>query len=547
MAKKLIYIIAIIVYANINYLYSQNSYLPLSNSSNFYYEDVIYNEIDNFHTSIKPYFAREITFKSRIDSLLITKNNSYFFNSHLIKTESDNFNFNINPIINSIYSVGAYRNSLFSSGIAINSDIGKKISLNFNYFLNATQLNYNIPNIIGNSSIIPHFGKCFDYYKGFNLYNSFSGYISYSPAEYIYFQAGKDKNFFGDGYRSLLLSDNSNTMPFVKASVNIWKIKYIVLYQIMKDINSDYNNYTFESLYSYVYPYDVVYNTNLESKYATSHYLSWNLNKHINLNLFETVIWRGSDSLGLRGYDINYLNPIIFFRPVEFSLGSPDNVIMGGGGKIKIAKKHHLYGQFILDEFKLAEIKAKSGWWGNKYGLQCGIRSFDLFKIKGLYLQAEFNYVRPFTYSHGNSLENHGHYFQSNAHPLGANFEELLFIAKYRKNRSVFSLKTIFVQYGMDRDSVNVGQNIYRSYNDHRNEYGNYILQGSLVKNIIAEIKYSYLINPKWNLQFEAGLLFNRRVFEPRMTCICLDYGIRNYMNIFAGFKTNLFNYDIDY
>ncbi len=517
MAKKLIYIIVIIVYVNINYLYSQNSYLPLSNSSNFYYEDIIYNEIDNFHTSIKPYFAREITFKSRIDSLLITKNNSYIFNSHLIKTESDNFNFNINPIINSIYSVGAYRNSLFSSGIAINSDIGKKISLNFNHFVNAASFNQDNIRRIDSSSIVPHFGKYFQKSDNLYLFNSFSGYVSYSPAEYINFQAGKDKNFFGDGYRSLLLSDNSNTMPFVKASVNIWKVKYIVLYQIMKDINSDYDNY------------------NLESKYATSHYLSWNLNRFINLNLFETVIWRGEDSLGVRGYDINYLNPIIFFRPVEYSLGSPDNVIMGGGAKIKIAKKQHLYGQFILDEFKLAEVKAKTGWWGNKYGLQCGIRSFDLFKIKGLYLQAEFNYVRPFTYSHGNSLENHGHYFQSNAHPLGANFEELLFIAKYKKKRSVFSVKAIYAKYGIDKGDINVGQNIYRSYDDNRNEYGNYILQGRLYKQLFAEIKYSYLINPKWNLQFETG--FTYRNLGNR----------RDFITVFAGLRTNIFNYDIDY
>ncbi len=531
MAKKLIYIIAIIVYANINYLYSQNSYLPLSNSSNFYYEDVIYNEIDNFHTSIKPYFAREITFKSRIDSLLITKNNSYIFNSHLI---SENFNFNINPIINSISSIGFLDYSLFSVGAALNTDVGKKISLNFNYFVNAASFNQDNIRRIDSSSIVPHFGKYFQKSDNLYLFNSFSGYVSYSPAEYINFQAGKDKNFFGDGYRSLLLSDNSNTMPFVKASVNIWKVKYIVLYQIMKDINSDYDNY------------------NLESKYATSHYLSWNLNKFINLNLFETVIWRGKDSLGFRGYDINYLNPIIFFRPVEFSLGSPDNIIMGGGGKIKIAKKHHLYGQFILDEFKLSEVKAKSGWWGNKYGLQCGIKSFDLFKIKGLYLQAEYNYVRPFTYSHGNSLENHGHYLQANAHPLGANFEELLFIAKYRKNRSVFLFKAIFARHGTDKDSLNVGQNIYRSYDDNRNEYSNYILQGNLQELLFTELKYSYLLNPKWNLHFEVGVMFKRRVMEYDDSyydecCPIPNPIIRNGINIFAGLRTNLFNYDIDY
>ncbi len=545
MKKKPVYIITIIVFFNINFLYPQNSYLPISNSANFYYEDIIYNEINNFHTSIKPYFIKEIKYKTKTDSLLITKNSSYFLNSHLIKKESENFNININPVLNSIYSVGSNFNySLFSGGAVLNSDIGKKLSLNINYFINAAQFEHRISERIENYSIIPHFGKYFQKSGDFYLFNSFSGYVSYSPSEYINFQAGKDKSFFGDGYRSLLLSSNSNSIPFVKASVSIWKIKYIVLYQIMKDINSDIAYYSPYS--TYISPYYSDNNYSLEQKYATSHYLSWNLSGFLNLNLFETVIWRGSDSLGFRGYDINYLNPIIFFRPVEFSLGSPDNVIMGGGIKLKIAKKNHFYGQFILDEFKLSEIKAKSGWWGNKYGFQFGIKSFGLFKIKGLYLQAEFNYVRPFTYSHGNSLENYGNYMQAVAHPLGANFEESVFIIKYRKKRSVFSLKTIFAKYGTDADSINVGQNIYRSYNDNRNEYGNYILQGCLNKQIIAEIKYSYLINPKWNLQFEIGFMYKKHTSD--YSGIFLPYyGNINYQYIFAGLKTNIFNYDTDY
>ena len=31
-------------------------------------------------------------------------------------------------------------------------------------------------------------------------------------------------------------------------------------------------------------------------------------------------------NLNKNGFDINYLNPIIFFRPVEYSLNSPNNV-----------------------------------------------------------------------------------------------------------------------------------------------------------------------------------------------------------------------------
>lgn len=54
----------------------------------------------------------------------------------------------------------------------------------------------------------------------------------------------------------------------------------------------------------------------------------------------------------------------------------------------------------MLDEFKLHEVIAGNGWWGNKLAFQLGAKAFDLFNIRSLYVQTEFNFVRPYTYSH---------------------------------------------------------------------------------------------------------------------------------------------------
>ena len=117
-----------------------------------------------------------------------------------------------------------------------------------------------------------------------------------------------------------------------------------------------------------------------------------------------------------RGLDINYLNPFIFFRPVEYGIGSADNSILGAGLKWSFNNNIIGYSSIILDEFLLSELRDQSGWWGNKYGAQFGIKLFDLLKKDGLYTIAEYNLVRPYTYSHMSSKQNYGHKNHSLAH-----------------------------------------------------------------------------------------------------------------------------------
>src|SRR5690606_35515279 len=128
------------------------------------------------------------------------------------------------------------------------------------------------------------------------------------------------------------------------------------------------------------------------------HYLSWNVSKRFNLGFFESVVWSKSDN---RDFDINYLNPIIFYRAIEFETGqSAGNALIGLSGKYKWNDSVNLYGQFILDEFSINDIKAGEKSWKNKFGYQLGVKYFNAFKVENLLLQAEYNRVRPYTYSY---------------------------------------------------------------------------------------------------------------------------------------------------
>jgi hypothetical protein len=93
--------------------------------------------------------------------------------------------------------------------------------------------------IIRESKVIPGMGYAY-VSKNDSLHPQyatqyFAGYVSYSPNKIFNFQAGRDKHFWGDGYRSLFLSDVAAPYPYLKITTNVWKLSYVNLFTIMKD------------------------------------------------------------------------------------------------------------------------------------------------------------------------------------------------------------------------------------------------------------------------------------------------------------------------
>lgn len=195
------------------------------------------------------------------------------------------------------------------------------------------------------------------------------------------------------------------------------------------------------------------------------------------------VVWQDRDSNSTRTLDMNYLNPVIFYRPVEYSQGSPDNVILATSMRFKMSPRLQLYGQVIIDEFLLNEYQKKTNWWGNKYGGQFGFKAYDIF-TPNLHFQVEFNSVRPFTYTHGSPIQAWGHLNQPLAHPMGANFAELMIFARYDFDLWSFTEQFSWAAYGRDRDKDgdglidNFGGDIFRSYENPFETYNNDLQQG---------------------------------------------------------------------
>ena len=356
------------------------------------------------------------------------------------------------------------------------------------------------------------------YYKNFKTtgYDYFDarGYFTFGVTKYIDVAFGYDKNFIGNGYRSLFLSDFSNNQLFLKLNTRIWRFNYQNLFMELNATEPRGGDRL------------------LKKKYAVIHHLDVGITRSVNIGLFEGVIF-GRPS----HFEFGYLNPVIFYRSIEQQSGSFDNSVAGFDVKANIKHTMQLYGQFLLDEFVLSEIKKHRGFWGNKWGVQAGAKYIDAFSIKNLDLQLEANVVRPFTYSHNDSIANYTHYNQPLAHPLGANFFEWIGIARYQPApRWLLLGKLFFWKQGIDSSTTESwGSNIFlpNTIPPRQSEFGYHIGDGLNVKGFIASFLLSYEV--KQNLFIDVSALFRKYDVpdKPSLTTktTVLSIGVRLNMN----------------
>ncbi|MDO9136495.1 MAG: gliding motility protein RemB, partial [Lutibacter sp.] len=379
----------------------------------------------------------------------------------------------------------------------------------------------------GNPAIIPGRGIAKPFQEDAYDYPVAEAYISYTPSSHFNFQFGRGKNFIGDGYRSLFLSDVASPYPYFKISTNFWKIKYTNFFMWMQDVRPEL---TVDGAY--------------KQKYMAMHYLDWNVTKKFNIGLFEAVIWDDANS---RGFDVNYVNPLIFYTAVEFATGSrAGNTTLGLSLKYKL-KAITLYSQLLLDDFRVGEMTSSSGWWANKFGVQFGAKYYNAFNVENLFLQAEFNAVRPYTYSHDELNLNFGHNNQPLAHLWGANFREAVGIMNYTKNRWFANAKVVVGKKGFDyadgTDTKSYGGDVYADNDDRGSDYGNKIGQGNIANVFIGDLQMGYLVNPATNLKLFGGVTY--RKFDPAAPA--KGFSASNSTWISFGLKTDVFNWYFDF
>lgn len=503
----------------------------------------------NFHSGILPYKKRNVTFElweflnspetknaeltqeilhyypdvflsdPDIDSLLVLETKplwKYFYKDgrHFYSHYDDFFSFTLDPILQfGIGNENDFKDPLYLNqrGLIFNANIDQKFSARFSiletqqsslkYVQDYEQLYAAFP---GAGLYKKYDGKIIKLKNGFDYLLS-EGELSYDASKHVSISLGHGKHFIGHGHRSLFLSDFTAPYFYLKLQTNVWRFHY-------QNIYAELNAETLEDRGNRLLP----------KKYMAAHILSANITKRWSMGLFESVVFGRENQL-----EFQYLNPVILYRFVEQSLGSPDNAFLGLQSSFLLNKSAMLYGQIIFDELVFKEFVKFSGWWGNKYGMQLGIKYFDVLQLKNLDMQLEWNLVRPYTYTFRDSVANYSHYHQALAHPLGANFSEFILNTSYQASDKVnLKFSTSYFQKGLDTDTLNFGGNILKDYDSRIGDEDNFLFQGNKQSTLHLKLEGTYRILPQaW---LDIGVYFrNENIQAYKRTFVWFQLGFR--------------------
>ncbi len=529
--KQLAILISLLFFINI--CQAQSVYAPLNKDYSHLIDryEILNGTISNdVHTSFKPY-SRENVYKlaskTPLDTL-VELNSVDSFNlgylkddnwewadsahlqgnskkpvfKHFYKKKNALYNFRneefdvqVNPVF---YGLGGKENGGLSTnfintrGAEVRGSINRRVG--FYSVITTTQALF--PNYVRERINTPGLravpGE--GYFKAYQTngvdYFTARGYVTFKLTKNINFQFGHDRNFIGNGYRSLILSDFSSPYLFAKIQTKIWKINYTNLYAQM------FNNTNIQK------------DTTYSKKFMTLHHLSINIGRHLNIGLFESIVYTRANNQ----FDLNYLNPIIFYRYAETYQGSGDKATLGLDFKLNFARRVSIYGQLVLNEFRINEVRNGNGWWGNKQAYQLGFKYIDFAGLKNVDFQFEVNAVRPYTYTSLDGTNNYSHYNQPLAHPMGANFVEVVGVLRVQPQKRIFITGTgILTRVGLNDSTTNYGSNIFIPYDKvvSNRPYGNYITQGVATNIAYAELNISYMV--RHNLFLDLTQLFREQ------------------------------------
>ncbi len=535
---KLILFVSIIAYAldaqsqNV----TPNQIIPLEYQFYQKLNNSVYDTKTKFHSSIKGFYADDSNLKKQYDSLMRygvdTLNRRSWvhrklFQEHLIQVENDDYRIYADFLPD--FQIGKdFQNSratwLNTRGFQVGGNVGEKFSFYLNGFEDQGKFPSYINDFVVKNQTVPGqgYGKLATDKQDWSYVTAL---LSYTPNKHLNLALGYDKNFIGDGYRSILLSDVASNYSFFRIRASLGSVQYQTIFAYMLDPGAP----------------KLTTDRRLgdRGKWMAAHYIDWNVTNRLSLGFFQAITWADAEVEGKRGFDFNYIHPFIFLRPVEnTNTSSPDKMRLGFNAKYEILEKTAVYGQFMFDEFTAKEFFSNKGYWANKWAVQLGFRGSDLFNVPTLNYLAEFNTARPYTYAHFDRISNYAHYNQPLAHPYGANFRETLGLLNYSFKKFDFQGQLLYANYGLDGTGENYGKDIFKSYNTRVANYGNHIGQGLSTDLYMIQGKVAYLLNPKYNLKLElAGTYRQEKNSQWNNKTNWVTFGLRSsFRNIYYDF-----------
>jgi len=397
--------------------FSQSIYLPINRWQNLKVtqylletDSLLHNEIQPFTTfstnidrekhkeilGIRPrrtWFGRKL----KSENLVEFKNKDLFFTFDILydlKAGSDDFSID-----------RTYQNT---RAFMVNGEINKKVSFFTSFYENQARYPLFIANYVNKYDVVPGNGRVKKLGASEFDFAMSSAMLNIDLKKWFNIQLGHHKNFIGNGYRSLLLSDNAFNYPHLKL--------------IFKSPNK---KWVYQNIYASLInltrlPATTSSEPQFERKAATFHYLSFRPNKFLSVGLFEGNIWQRRNSEGTIPFNFNYLNPLMFFNSTLSGFDKHQtNNTLGLNFSVNPINNLQLYGQYAIGEFSKFSK-----------GFQVGLKYNKSLIIGDISILTELNQADQNLYNGTNNL-NYNHYNQPLAFvPITSN-KELVVLVDY--------------------------------------------------------------------------------------------------------------------
>ena len=299
---------------------------------------------------------------------------------------------------------------------------------------------------------------------------------------------GRDRNFWGPGQTSLILSGYAPAYDQLQIRTTVWRVRYTNLYTAFEDLSD--------------LPLAFQLRGVIPRKYGAFHHLALDLPGGVQAELFEGIAFSTPDSLGRRagGFELAYLNPVIFYAAVEKDRGSPDNGFIGGGLSWVTPFDVKLYTQLLVDDIDLSRLG--EGFSRNRTGWLLGAH---LAGLPGLSVYLEYARLRPFLYSHRDPSKAFVHWNDVLGHPAGPNAQDFSLQLVYRpRPRLLFALNAAHTQHGRNPEGQNIGGDPLEDADTREGEVGYDLLGGVRQDRWLLEAHAGYELLPE--LFLEAAL-----------------------------------------
>lgn len=403
------------LYSSASLVKAQQIFLPLNRQLILPVDQYINQQDRRLHTSSRPL----TTFFTGVDRgeyehiLGLKKRKTWLGrklkSENFVQLKTDDFFLTIDPLVD--FSIvqddfTAYRTYQNTRGIIFSGEVNQSVYFFTSFYENQAFFPQFLSRYVQANDVVPGNGRVKPFKTDGFDYSMASAMISFDLFEKLNVQFGHHKNFIGDGYRSLFLSDNAFNYPHLKLS-------YL----------STNGRWLYQSIYASLInlnrlPATTSSEAQFERKAGTFHFLNYLPSNWLSIGLFEGVIWQTREAEGTLPFNANILNPILFFNSSVngFDTHRTQNQL-GLNLKVKPFNNNVVYAQYLVGGFGVAQQGYQVGWkWYNALG------------IKNLDFQAEFNEVNQ-ALGQGVAPESYAHYQHSLSFvPITTPQEFLLFL-----------------------------------------------------------------------------------------------------------------------